>query len=361
MLIFKQLFSPLALSLAVAAFAVTGCSNGQEGTQSSDQSSQASSGETTVLRLSHFWPATSFMHVGVFEPWAKKIEEESQGRLSIELYPSAQLSKPNVTYDAAVKGTVDIGSQAHGYTAGRFPLSQIAELPGLSNSAVQMSCMIQTLYDNGTIADEYRDSHLLGVFGTGPASIHTKDVLIRTPDDLKGLRIRRPSAVAGDLLESMGASPVGLPAPDIYTSIERGVVDGVSFPWDPFKAFRINEVAKKHTNLPFYSTGLLLTMNKETYEDLPDDLKKVIDDNSGMALSSLAGKVQDEYYQAALQEAIDAGDEVVDIPDPFSDPLWAVPLQAGVDKYLNSVDDTGADARAIYAKAQEASKLCASL
>lgn len=358
MLILRKLFSPLALSLAIATVAITGCGNSPESTQAAGQESTT---ETTVLRLSHFWPATSFMQVDVFEPWAKKIEEESQGRLQIQIFPSAQLSKPDVTYDAAVKGVVDIGSQAHGYTAGRFPLSQIAELPGLSNTAVQMSCMIQTLYDNGTIADEYKDSHLLGVFGTGPASIHTKDVLIRTPDDLKGLRIRRPSAVAGDLLESMGASPVGLPAPDIYTSIERGVVDGVSFPWDPFKAFRINEVAKKHTNLPFYSSGLLLTMNKDAYNKLPDDLKKVIDDNSGMALSSLAGKVQDEYYQAALQEAIDAGDEVVDIPDPFSDPLWAVPLQAGVDKYLSSVDDTGADAKAIYAKAQEASKLCATL
>ncbi len=358
MLIFRKLFSPLALSLAIAAVAITGCGNNPENTQAAGQESST---ETTVLRLSHFWPATSFMHVDVFEPWAKKIEEESQGRLNIEIYPSAQLSKADVTYDAAVKGTVDIGSQAHGYTAGRFPLSQIAELPGLSNTAAQMSCMIQTLYDNGTIADEYKDSHLLGVFGTGPASIHTKDKLIRTPDDLKGLRIRRPSAVAGDLLESMGASPVGLPAPDIYTSIERGVVDGVSFPWDPFKAFRINEVAKKHTNLPFYSSGLLLTMNKNVYERLPDDLKKVIDNNSGMALSSLAGKVQDKYYQEALQEAIDAGDEVVDIPDPFSDPLWAKPLQAGVDKYLSSVDKTGADSKAIYAKAQEASKLCATL
>ena len=271
------------------------------------------------------------------------------------------MSKPEATYDAAVKGIVDIGAQAHGYTAGRFPLSQIAELPGLSNSASQMSCMIQTLYDNGTIADEYSDSHLIGVFGAGPASIHTKDKLVRTPDDLKGLRIRRPSAVAGDLLESMGASPVGLPAPDIYTSIQRGVVDGVSFPWEAFKAFKINEVAKKHTNLPFYSSGLLLTMNKDKYESLPDDLKKVLDDNSGMAFSSLAGKSQDKYYQEALQEAIDAGDEILDIPDPFSDPLWAAPLQAGVDKYLSSVDKNGGDSKAVYAKAQEASKLCANL
>lgn len=350
--------TPLALSIAMAV-GLTAC--GSESNNKTSADATANAAEVTTLRLSHFWPATSFMQVDVFEPWAKKIEEESAGRLKVEIFPSAQLSKPDATYDAAVKGTVDIGSQAHGYTAGRFPLSQIAELPGLSNSAGQMSCMIQTLYDNGDIADEYKDSHLLGVFGSGPASIHTVNKAVKSPDDLKGLRIRQPSAVAGDLLESMGAQPVGLPATDIYTSLQRGVVDGVSFPWDPFKAFKINEVAKKHTNIPIYSSALLLTMNKAKYDSLPDDLKKVIDDNSGMALSKLAGEVQDKYYQAALQEAIDAGDEVVDIADPFSDPAWQSSMQAGVDKYLASVNKNGVDANAVYAKAKEASKACAGL
>ncbi len=352
-------FSALALSLAVAC-GLTACSNDSKtGETGSDGSTATAPAEVTTLRFSHFWPATSFMQVDVFEPWAKKIEEDSKGRLKVEIYPSAQLSKPNATYDSAVKGAIDIGSQAQGYTAGRFPLSQITELPGLSNSATQMSCMIQTLYDNGTISDEYKDSHLLGVFGSGPAALHTKDKLVKGPDDLKGLRIRQPSAVAGDLFDSLGAQPVGLPATDIYTSIQRGVVDGVSFPWDPFKAFKVGEVAKKHTNIPIYSSGLLLTMNKAKYDSLPDDLKKVIDDNSGMALAKLAGEVQDRYYQAALKEAIDAGDEIVDIPDPFSDPAWQQPLQAGVNKYLASVKEKGLDADAVYAKAKEASKACA--
>lgn len=352
---FATSLATLTLSLAVAC-GLTACSNDSK---PSDGSSATAPDEVTTLRLSHFWPATSFMQVDVFEPWAKKLEADSGGRLKVQIYPSAQLSKPNVTYDAAAKGAIDIGSQAHGYTAGRFPLSQIAELPGLSNSATQMSCVIQTLYDNGTIASEYQDSHLLGVFGSGPAAIHTKSKVIKTPDDLKGLRIRQPSAVAGDLLDSMGAQPVGLPATDIYTSIQRGVVDGVSFPWDPFKAFKVGEVAKKHTNIPIYSSGLLLTMNKAKYDSLPDDLKKVIDDNSGMALAKLAGDVQDRYYQAALKEATEAGDEIVDIPDPFSDPAWQKPLQAGVDKYLASVKEKGLDADAVYAKAKEASKACA--
>src|SRR5699024_6339972 len=242
---------------------LTGCSN-----QSSDSANGSAAAETTVLRFSHFWPATSSISTEVFEPWAKQIEEESNGRLKIEMYPSAGLSKADVTYESAVKGTIDIGSQAHGYTSGRFPLTQIAELPGLSNTATQMSCILQTLYEDGTIASEYEDSHVLFMYGAGPGSLHTTNKLIRTPEDMKGMRIRRPSAVAGDIIESAGASPVGLPANDMYTSLQRGVVDGLSFPWEAVTAFKIDEITKYHTHIPFYSSALIVAMNKDKYESL---------------------------------------------------------------------------------------------
>ena len=180
--------APLFSIGALAAISLLGCSN-----QSADTTdgSSATSQETTVLRFSHFWPATSSISKEVFEPWAKQIETDSDGRLKVELYPSAGLAKADVTYESAAKGTIDIGSQAHGYTNGRFPLTQITELPGLSNSATQMGCMLQTLYDDGTLASEYEDTHLLFMYGGGPGALHTTDKLIRTPADMKGMRIRQ--------------------------------------------------------------------------------------------------------------------------------------------------------------------------
>ena len=223
-------FAPLFSIGAIAALSLMGCSNSSDTGSDTADTSSATSKETTVLRFSHFWPATSSISKEVFEPWSKQIETDSNGRLKIELYPSAGLAKADVTYESAAKGTIDIGSQAHGYTNGRFPLTQITELPGLSNSATQMGCMLQTLSEDGTLASEYKDTHMLFMYGAGPGSLHTTDKLIRTPEDMKGMRIRRPSAVAGDIIESAGASPVGLPANDMYSSLQRGVVDGLSFP-----------------------------------------------------------------------------------------------------------------------------------
>ncbi len=349
--------STLAMSVAMA-FALTACGGDKSSKSAEGGKAEAPAGEVTTLRFSHFWPATSSIQKEVFEPWAKKIAEDSKGRLKIEIFPSSTLSKPQATYDAAVKGTVDIGSQAQGYTNGRFPLTQIAELPGLSNSAKQMSCLMQTLYDDGTIASEYEDSHLLFMYGLGPGTLHTTEKLIKTPDDMKGLRIRRPSAVAGDIIESMGASPVGLPAGDVYTSLQKGVIDGLSFPWEAVKTFRIDEVTHNHTNIPFYSSGLMVTMNKAKYESLPDDLKKVIDDNSGMLMAKKVGEISDKYDKEALEAAKANGDKVIEVPDPLNDPVWAEPLKKGTQKYLDSVAKDGKDAQAVYEKAKEVSKAC---
>ncbi len=342
----------LTISLALAALiGSTGCSP-------SNDTAAAGAAETTILRFSHFWPATAATHTEIFEPWAKKIEQESGGRIKVELYPSATLSKPDATYDATAKGTVDIGSQLQGYTNGRFPLTQVAELPGLSNSAAQMNCMLQTLYDDGVIADEYKDTHLLFMMGTGPGGMHTIDKAIRTPDDLKGLRMRRPSAIAGDIIEAAGGTPVGLPATDIYTSLQRGVLDGLSLPWDATGSFRLIELTNTHTNIPFYSSAIMVTMNKDKYNSLPDDLKKVIDDNSGMQMAAAAGKVFDAEDAKYMAEAKAKGDTMIDIPDPLNDPKWKGPLEAGTEKYLNDVAALGLDPQTVYQKAKEASAAC---
>lgn len=348
-------FAPLFSVGAIAALSLMGCSNQ---TDSNGDASVAASQETTTLRFSHFWPATSSINQEVFEPWAKQIEADSDGRLKVELYPSATLSKADVTYESAVKGTIDIGSQANGYTSGRFPLTQIAELPGLSSSATQMGCILQTLYEDGTIASEYEDSHLLFMYGAGPGTLHTTNKLIRTPEDMKGMRIRRPSAVAGDIIESMGASPVGLPANDMYTSLQRGVVDGLSFPWEAVTTFKIDELTKYHTNIPFYSSALMVTMNQDSYDRLPKDLQQVIDENSGMALAKKVGEVFDKHDQMALQAAKDKGDEVINIPDPLNDPDWKGPLEKGTQKYLDDVSALGLDAEGVYEKAKVASAAC---
>lgn len=314
-----------------------------------------------TLRFAHFWPANSAINQQIFEKWKEAVETESNGELKIQIFPSQTLTKVDQTYDGVVKGIADIGASAQGYTNGRFPLTQIAELPGMSNSSVQGGCLTQKLFEDGAIAKEYRNSHLLFMFATGPGILHSKDKAIAKPEDMHGMRIRRPTSVAGDLIESMGAAPVGMPSTDIYTSLQRGVMDGLTFPWEGMKTFHINELVHHHTDIPFYTVVFYMTMNQRVYDRLPDNLKKVIDDNSGMKWTVKAGKVFDAQDLEGKQQAISQGDAIITIKDPLNNPDWKGALDKGIQKYLQSVDKRGLDADGVYQKAREISAQCATI
>jgi TRAP-type C4-dicarboxylate transport system substrate-binding protein len=199
---------------------------------------------------------------------------------------------------------------------------------------------------------------LLALIGTGQGALHTVDKPIRTPADMKGLRIRQPSAVASHIIEATGAAPVGMPASDTYTSLQRGVIDGLSFTWQPIQAFRLDELINTHTNIPFYNSTFVISMNKEKYNRLPDDLKKVIDDNSGAELAAHISKVFDVSNAKAMAAAKEKGDIMIDIPDPLNDPDWRGPLMEGSQHYLDEVNATGLDADNVYEKAKAASSGC---
>ena len=342
----------LATVFAVSG-ALSACSNSEQAA-----TADGSSDEVTTLRFSHFLTANDNINTEGFEPWAKKIEEESNGRLKIEIYPSSTLSEAGATYDASAKGTVDIGMQVQGYTAGRFPLTQIVELPGISNTGQQQTCILYKLYNDGVIKDEYADTHLLSLMGTGQGALHTTDTAIRTPADMKGMRIRQPSVVASHVIDALDAAPIGIPAGDLYTSLQRGVIDGLAMTWQPIQAFRLDELLNTHTNIPFYNSTIVVSMNKDKYNSLPDDLKKVIDDNSGLVMSERIAKIFDDSNAEVMAAARAKGDTMIDIPDPLNDPDWRGPLLDGTQRYLNEVAEKGLDGEAVYEQVKAASAAC---
>ncbi|MDR5905326.1 TRAP transporter substrate-binding protein [Franzmannia qiaohouensis] len=301
--------------------------------------------EATTLRIAHVWPGGSMVDRELFGAWAESVEEASEGRLSVEIYPGQTLASADNTYQGAVSGIADIGATAQGYSAGRFPLTQVIELPGVSLSSRQGSCILQSLYDDGHLDDEYDDSHVLFMFTTGPGYLHTSDRLIETPSDLEGLRMRRPTAVVGDMFSRLGAQAIGMPAPDVFTSMQRGAIDGLSFNWEGMKTFRLNEQAHYHTEVPLYDLALTATMNRDTYESLPDDLRQIIDEHSGMQWSLRAAAVYDELIRQGREEAQEAGHEFLVIDDAMNDDAWGPVLQETIDRYLA---DTGGDAESLY-------------
>lgn len=313
-----------------------------------------------TLRFAHFWPAVAEAHRDLFEAWANTVKTESDGRIGVEIYPSQTLAKAPAQYEAVKNRVADMTATVPGYTANRFPLTQIVELPGLVKNSVHGACIIQSLYNEGLIADEYKDTRPLFFFTHGPGHIHTTSKQIRTPDDLAGLRIRRPTAVVAKILEEAKAQPVGMPAPESYQAMQRGTIDGVSLPWEGVHAFRLNELTKHHTEIGLYTLSFVITMNKDVYESMPADLKKVIDDNAGMAWADKAGVVFDKIDESGRSAAVKSGHDIVTIPQGTEDPAWKPVVERATEAYLSELEGQGLPARKVYSRARELSQSCKS-
>ncbi|MCW8356406.1 TRAP transporter substrate-binding protein [Marinomonas pontica] len=310
------------------------------------------------LRLGHFWPAGSSVDQ-VITDWANKVKTDSNGEIAIDIYPSQTLAKAAQSYSATVKGILDITVTAQGYMAGRFPLTQIIELPGIVTNAENTSCVLQTLFDDESIASEYKDSHPLFFFAHGPGHIHTNGKNIAAPEDLNGMRIRRATTVVANILSSLGAQPVGMPAPETYTAAQRNIIDGVAFPWQAMKDFRLNEQLTSHTEMALYTLSFITTMNTRSYKALPAHLQKVIDDNSGMEWARTMGKKLDDLDTAGRTQAIAEGHSISNIDNIMENPAWKPVLSMVVDDYLTSVSKPNLNAKNIYENALSYKKSCA--
>jgi len=311
-----------------------------------------------TLRLAHPWPGNSDISNGL-SAWADSLTKASDGRIDVELYPAQTLTKAAKAYDAVVSQIADVAATVQGYTANRFLLTQVVELPGMVNTAAQGSCVLQHLYDEGDIADEYKDTHVLFVWTNGPGHLHLKGQSVTKPEDMAGLRIRRPTTIVGQLLEELGAQPVGMPAPDTYQSLQRGVIDGVAMSWDGVKVFRLNDVADHHTELNLYSLSFMLTMNKGVYEKLPADLKTIIDRHSGHEWSQFMARIFDDLDQQSIQDVIAMNQTVTELNDEIS-AAWKPALDAVTHSYLNELEAKGMPGRQVYSHAKELSNDCES-
>jgi TRAP-type transport system periplasmic protein len=250
-----------------------------------------------TLKLHHFLPPVSNGHAKMLAPWAKKVEEDSQGKIKIDIFPSMQLGgTPPQLYDQARDGVADIVWTLPGSTPGRFPTTEVFELPFICVEKGITNARAAQEFANTYLKDEVKDVKLLSYWAHDGGHIHANKQ-IRTMDDLKGLKIRNPTRLAGEALKALGAVSVGMPVPQVPESLAQRVIDGAVIPWEVVPAVKVQELVKFHTEIKgsptLYAASFFLAMNKAKYDNLPADLQAVIDKNSGMAFAELAGNMWD--------------------------------------------------------------------
>lgn len=257
-----------------------------------------------TLKLAHFLPAHSVTQAQFLKPWAERITEQSNGRIQFQFYPSMQLGgTPPQLVDQVRDGVADIVWTLPGYSSGRFPLTAAFELPFMSSSSEASSqAMWDFIQKHGQ--KEFADMHLLATHLTDGALVHTTKKPIHSLKDFRGQKLRAANRTAAKTIGLLGATPVAMPVPQVPEALSKGVVDGAVVPWDVVPALKLHELVKYHTETApgspaLMHTALIVGMNSNTYDKLPDDLKQIIDDNSGRELSRQAGQIWDNQVVEA--------------------------------------------------------------
>ena len=311
--------------------------------------------ESVTLKFHSFPPMPANSNAKFVKPWADKVTAESNGEITVEMYASMQLGgKPPQLVDQVREGVVDIIWTVAGYTPGRFPHLEAFELPFMPASAEATSQAAHE-YMMTVGAEDLKDYKVLAVHVHAPGTIHTKDTLVKSASDLNGLKMRGPTRVISQMLGGLGATPVGMPVPQVAPSLSKGVIDGMVVPWEIMPSFKLHELTKSHTTLSgdrgLYTAPFLLLMNKAKYEAMSDAQKKVIDDNSGMALAKWAGQLWDGFEAPARALAEKAGGEFHELSGAELDEMKAAGATL-VDAWIEKANGDGLDGAALVETAR---------
>ncbi|PPD16184.1 MAG: C4-dicarboxylate ABC transporter [Methylobacterium sp.] len=253
--------------------------------------------QAVTLRMHHFLPPLSNAHSKLLAPWAKKVEADSQGQLKIDIFPSMQLGgTPPQLFDQARDGVADIVWTLPGNTPGRFPRTEVFELPFIASNRGLVNARAANEFTAKNLMEETKEVKLLAFWAHDAGLIHANKQ-VRTMEDLKGLKLRNPTRLAGEALKALGATSVGMPVPQVPESLAQKVIDGAVIPWEVVPAVKVHELTRFHTEIPgsptLYTATFFLAMNRAKYDGLSADLRAVLDKNLGMVFADLAGNMWD--------------------------------------------------------------------
>jgi TRAP-type C4-dicarboxylate transport system substrate-binding protein len=280
--------------------------------------------------------------------WSEQLEKGSGGRITVKRFPAAQMGPTPGHYDFARTGQADAAWFLHGGTPGRFPLTEIVNLPFMVGSAeigtkVLNDPELRAKYLDG----EHKGVKVLMLFTHQPGGPHTTKKAIRSLDDFKGLRLRFASPTVRDFVQALGATPVGVPPTEIAEQLQKGTIDGTFIDYGGAGiAFKLGGTVKYSTELYAYVTSFGLALNEDFWNKLPADLKKlVIDTTTGKEKE--VGEAWDGLDGPGKKALMDGGGEAIRLSAAENAKVRKIGAELS-EKHVKEMDAKGLPAGAVY-------------
>ncbi|HEY3278199.1 MAG TPA: TRAP transporter substrate-binding protein [Syntrophorhabdaceae bacterium] len=289
------------------------------------------------LNYSNFFPAPH-KHSLLAEQWCRELEKRTNGKVKIAYFPGGTLTPAAQTYDNVVKGIADIGFSCFAYTRGKFPLTEVIDLPLGYRDGLSATRLINAYYAKFK-PKELDDVKVLYLHAHGPGLLHTKKPVSKL-EDVKGMKIRA-TGLASKIVIALGGAPVGTTQPETYDALRTGVADGAMSPMEALQGFKWGEVIK-YSTLDYaagYSTGMFVVMNKARWASLPPDIQKVFDQVSHEWIEK-QGALWDQIEQEGKDFTLKRGNKIIPL-SAEENGRWAVKMKPLLDDYVKGTKAKG--------------------
>ncbi|MEP4768653.1 MAG: TRAP transporter substrate-binding protein [Roseibium sp.] len=308
------------------------------------------------FKLHHFLGEKAPAHSKMLAPWAKQVEENSGGKVSIEIYPAMTLGgRPPELINQVRDGVVDLVWTVNGYTPGLFPRSEVFELPGVhTNDTAATNLALMDLFESD-LKEEYKGVEVMFLHVHAGQGIHMRESEVRSPADLAGKKMRIPTRTGAWVIEALGASPAAMPVPELPPALQKGVIDGALIPWEIIPPLKIQEQTKYQIEGAdkerFGTTVFQVSMNKDRWDGLPEDVQKAFRDASGKDWRKQVGDVWAGADDFGIGLAVKAGNTHITLT-PEETAVFNKALEPVVGRWVEEVAGKGIDGNALVEKAR---------
>lgn len=283
----KKSITVLVMLLLVSTIILSGCGQKEPVAQSSAPGAQAgtpASSETITLNLAHY--ATKDHPLGMAADYfAKKVEEKSNGRIKVQVYPANSLGAPNEICEQVRLGTLDMSLNTGGQLSQYVPEYNAIQLPFIWDGPEHVYKVLDG--EGGKMLADLalkQNFVVLSNWDWGFRHITNSKRPINTPEDLKGLKLRVPPEKSMEVtIRALGAIPTSVSYSELYMALSQGVVDGEENPLLAIYTEKFYEPNKNVALVGYMYNNAVHLISKNTWDKIPDDLKPVITEASAEA------------------------------------------------------------------------------
>ncbi|MGM0583432.1 MAG: TRAP transporter substrate-binding protein [Pseudomonadota bacterium] len=307
----------------------------------------AAAAQEYSFKLHHFLGAQAPAHTDMLVPWAERVEENSGGKVEIEIYPAMTLGgRPPELAQQARDGVVDLVWTLNGYTPGLFPRTEVFELPTVfTNDPGAANVAMGRMFDEH-LAEDYRGLEVMFLHAHAGQGIHTRETEARKPADLEGMKLRIPTRTGAWVIEALGASPVAMPVPELPQALQKGVVDGALIPWEIIAPLKIQQQTEYqiegHDKWRLGTSIFQVSMNKARWDGLPDDVKQAFRDASGEDWLREIGEIWRAADERGIKLAVESGNTHITLTEEETD-AFRQAVAPVVERWVEQVTSDGID------------------